>query len=121
MPQESIYLETTRGFFGIDEKRSKRGENYIFYAYEAAISPKLNRPSYARVSFEMPDEKNSTVINSVIEADQMELYVQSDYGSRWRYKKSYRVEVYIFSDEEKTNQIDYLEQFIRCEIQPKWH
>ena len=110
-PRSSEYLTTTAGGFAGTLNNGKLEEMYC--SYGADISPELPRPAYAKVVFEMPEKGMQHEVVILIEENESSLSATSAGSNSWKHYQGYRVEVFIFSDKAMTQEIDYLEQFVR--------
>lgn len=116
-PKHSKYLQTTQGYFELNMNK-ERTDLFGSYAIEIAVSSELPRPAYTKITFQMPEKKSPWVVESEIKKGQSTLRIQSENSRAWKHYQSYRVEIFLYSDAERMNQIDYLEQFIRFERPP---
>ena len=116
-PQKSTYLQTTQAYFTVKIDK-KINEVFSSCTFEAVVSSDLPKPAYSRNIFEMPERESPWVIEPIVEPRQTTLSGQSKNSKNWKHYQGYSVELFIFSDEQRKNQIDYLKQFIRYERPP---
>ena len=115
--RQSKYLQTTEGYF---ELKMNKGRTDLLGAcvIGTGVSSELPRPAYARIVFEMPKGESPWIVETEINEAQSTLKAQSGNSMAWEHFQGYRVEVFLYSDAERKNQIDRLEQFIRFERPP---
>lgn len=115
--EESKFLQTIGGYFNLKMKSGGTDLSGAC-AIEMKVSGELPRPAYVTIVFEMPKGESPSVVETEIKKGQSELMAMSDSSGAWEHYEAYRVEVLLYSDANKEDQIDYLEQFIRFERPP---
>lgn len=109
-PQTSEYLKTFQGGFNI----SKYGARY-YCLWD--ITKDRDKNLYVRMELDNPlDKKNPIVEEGVIESAAKSLHVAHGPIEGLKMYGSYRIKVYLYSDEAKTELVDQLTQNIKSYV-----